>query len=143
MQSVPAIILVGEVLVNGFESHGFWSASWGVGFKSHRNGRGFISMRYRLRYRDAEKKQHWQSCKTRSYEAAVRAAAAWERELEAGDAVPDVRTSSAAFRQRCESEFLPGLAVKTRQIYRTAMNALEAQCKPDRLSRSPNHGTAH
>ena len=76
-----------------------------------------------------------QSAKTTDPGKAERAAAVLQDKLNSGQYQAPNRITWAEFRQRYEAEKLSGLATKTQQTARTALNHVERVLNPDRLAK--------
>lgn len=84
-----------------------------------------------LRYVDPiTGKQKTKSAKTISEADAIKAAGKWEDELRSGRYAPVSRMTWAEFRKRHKDEFQPGVALKTRDCFRSAFNAFESLMNP-------------
>ncbi len=80
-------------------------------------------------------KRKIQSAKTTDPGEAERAAAVLQDKLNSGQYQAPNRITWAEFRQRYEAEKLSGLATKTQQTARTALNHVERVLNPDRLAK--------
>ncbi len=92
--------------------------------------RKYLMMRYVDPYTG---KQSARSTRTTHRREAERAAAKWEAELQEGRFVPQGNVSWEAFRDRYETEVLPGLADKTGEMLGTVFNTVEKILKPRKL----------
>ncbi len=89
---------------------------------------------YQMRYRHPDTGRFvMRSCKTTVRRDAERAAGKWEAELRAGKYKSPLRTSWADFREKYESEVLPGLAERTDQKVGGVFNAVERILNPTKL----------
>jgi len=94
------------------------------------SGRKFWQMQYR--HPDTGLKVR-RSCGTTQRREAERLAGKWEAELRAGRYKSPLKTTWADFRQKYETEVLPGLAERTDQKVGGVFNAVERISKPAKL----------
>jgi integrase len=88
-----------------------------------------------MRYRDPYTGRHvTKSAKTASEKQAARAAAVWEDDLRNGRYKAACRMEWAEFREKYESEVLPGFADGTADCKATVLNHVEQTINPQRLS---------
>lgn len=88
-----------------------------------------------LRYRDPlSGRTSTRSAKTANRREAERAAAEWETQLSQGRQAIPANVSWSAFRERYESEVVPGVAPKTAAMVNTTFNWIESILRPTQLS---------
>jgi integrase len=88
-----------------------------------------------LRYRDPfTGKQVAKSAKTRNKQKAEKEAGKWEAELREGRYKAQSRMTWEEFREKYETEVLPGLSVGTGECKASVFNYIESTIKPQRLA---------